>query len=140
MHISALKESKFLKKEDCGGNGILVTIKGVEHVNIAKEGAPEELKYCLYLEECERPLVLNSTNGQLIAQITGQDDWDHWHGHRIVLYNDPAVSFAGKITGGIRARAPRGQAAKVAPAPKPIAQKPAAAPAEPTPSEDDIPF
>jgi len=137
-NINLLKSSNFLKKEDCGPNGILVTIDRIEHLNVAKEGAPEELKYCMFLKECERPMVLNSTNGQIIAQITGQEDWDNWSGARIVLYNDPTVSFGGKLMGGIRVRAPRGQAAKVAP-------KPAPAPApSPAPSDEEadsqVPF
>jgi len=45
MNISELKESRFLKKEDCG-TGILVTISKVTQENVAKEGAPEDLKYC----------------------------------------------------------------------------------------------
>ncbi len=96
MHINELKKSNFLKKEDCG-NGILVTIKNVTQENIAKEGAPEELKWCIHFNEVEKPMVLNSTNGQLIAAILTQDDTDNWTGHKVVLYNDPTVSFGGKI-------------------------------------------
>lgn len=132
--VSVLKKSSFLKKEDCG-HGILVTIKEVAEENIAKEGAPVEYKWCLFTVEHEKPMVLNSTNGQLIAKIIGKNNTDDWAGHKIVLYDDPSVSFGGKITGGIRVRAPRGQAAK--------AVQPAAKPApEPQPEapEDDTPF
>jgi hypothetical protein len=47
----------------------------------------------------------------------------------VVLYVDPNVSYAGKITGGIRLRAPRGKA-KPAPAPK----------VNPDDIDNDIPF
>jgi len=146
MNIAALKDSKFLKKEDCG-QGILVTVKGVEEINVAKEGAPVEFKWCLWLNECDKPMVLNSTNGQIIAAITGSDDTDHWTGHKIVLYNDPNITFGGKLTGGIRARAPKNQPAKPAPAPTPapvqarpvhIAATPAPAPA--FEDDDSVPF
>ena len=147
-NINEIKKSNFLKKEDCG-QGILVTIKEVVQENVAKEGAPEELRWCVFFGECEKPMVLNSTNAQLIAQITGQQTTEAWTGHRVVLYNDPAISFQGKITGGIRVRAPRGQAAaRTAPAPAraaaPAQAAPAPAPAplaaaaEPEP--DDVPF
>lgn len=106
MHVNQLKESKFLKKEDVG-TGLLVTIEGLSQENVSKEGAPEEMKYALHFKETEKPLILNSTNGQLIAQITGEEDTDHWAGHKIVLYNDPTISFGGKIVGGIRCRAPK---------------------------------
>lgn len=152
MHISGLKQSKFLTRNDVGA-GILVTIKELFQENVAKEGAPEELRYCLSFEETEKPMVLNNTNGQIIAQITKSEETDAWPGHKIVCYDDPNVSFGGKLVGGIRVRAPRGQAAKAAPAPthgilgKPV-DRPAAAPAtqalaEPGPQlgdDESVPF
>ena len=136
MHVHELSKSSYLKKEDCGP-GILVTIKGVTQENVAKEGAPEELRWCLHFIEQEKPMVLNSTNGQIIAKITGSEDSDAWNGHKIVLYNDPNVSFAGKVMGGIRVRAPRNQPPK--PAPKPT---PASAPTNDTGAvaDENIPF
>lgn len=106
MHISALKESKFLKRSDVG-SGALVTIRNLTQENVAKEGVEPEMKYCLHFEEVDKPLVLNSTNAQIIASITKQEDTDDWTGHKIVLYDDPNVSFGGKLVGGIRVRAPK---------------------------------
>lgn len=140
MKVSELKSSKFLKKDDVG-NGVLVTIAGVEQVNVAKEGAPEELKWCMHFNELDKPLVLNSTNGQIIEQITGKDDSDDWTGAKIVLYNDPNVSFGGKLTGGIRVRAPKVKAtAKPAPKAKPAPEPEPEAPADGEPAGDDLPF
>jgi len=116
MHISQLKQSRFLTRAEVG-KGALVTIKEVHEENVAKEGAPEEPRWCLSFHELDKPMVLNSTNGQLIAQITKSEDTDHWAGHKIVLYDDPSVSFGGKLVGGIRVRAPRNQPAKPATAP-----------------------
>jgi hypothetical protein len=106
--VGDLKSSKFLKKEDVG-QGALVTIREVSQQNVAKDGAPEEAKWCLHFDEFDKPLVLNSTNGQIIAKITGiENDIEvGWVGKKIVLYDDPNVSYAGKITGGIRVRAPK---------------------------------
>jgi len=106
MHISELKESKFLRKEDCG-QGVLLTIADVQQENVAKEGAPEEMRWCMYFEESEKPMVLNSTNGQIIAKFTGSEESDGWIGREVVLYHDPNVSFGGKLVGGIRVREPR---------------------------------
>jgi len=134
MHISALKQSKFLTRHDVQ-QPILVTIKEVFQDNVAKEGAPEEMKWCLSFSDCEKPMVLNSTNGQIIASITKSEETDEWPGQKIVLYDDPNVSFGGKLVGGIRVRAPRGQAAKaIAAAPKPAPVAP------PEASDDDVPF
>lgn len=106
MNVNQLKDSRFLKKEDVG-NGLLVTIAEVYEENVAKEGAPEEFKWCIKFHEHDKPLVLNATNGQIIAKIAGSEESDAWTGAKVVLYNDPNVSFGGKITGGIRVRAPR---------------------------------
>lgn len=106
--INDIKSSKFLKRSDVGV-GALVTIRSIGQENIAKEGADEELKWVLHFDEFEKPMVLNSTNAQIIAQITGaEDDIEiKWVNQKIVLYDDPNVSFGGKLVGGIRVRAPK---------------------------------
>ena len=125
--ISEMRESKFLKKEDVG-RGVLATIAGCQQHNVAMEGAAPEQKWCLTFHELDKPLVLNSTNIQLCAQICQSEDTDHWIGKRIVLYTDPNVSYGGKLVGGIRVRAPKpSTAAPVVPEPPPI-------------TDDDIPF
>jgi len=128
MNINQLKNSNFLKKEDIEPPR-LVTISDCTEVNVAKEGAPEELRWALHFKELEKPMILNSTNGQIIAKITGSEESDDWDGHKIVLYHDPNVSFGGKLVGGIRVRAPKAGS-------KP---SPATAPEEEL-EDDDIPF
>jgi len=151
MNISGLKQSNFLTRADVGA-GVLVTIKEVHQENVAKQGAPEELRWCLSFAEYEKPMVLNSTNGQLIAQIVKSEETDNWTGAKIVLYDDPSVSFGGKLVGGIRVRAPRGRAAASPQAARglaPVQPKPAPAPApvqvvdtafDAPLEEDDVPF
>lgn len=115
-NLSDLKSSKFLKKEDVG-EGMLVTIKALTKENVAKEGAEEEFKWTIWFEELDKPMVLNSTNGHAIANITGIDHDIEigWVGKKVVLYDDPNVSYAGKITGGIRIRAQKSQTANPLP-------------------------
>lgn len=150
MHVSGLKQSNFLTRADVG-KGQLVTIRQIFQENVAKAGAPEELKWCMSFDECEKPMVLNTTNANIIAAIVKSEETDEWPGHKIVLYDDPTVSFSGKLVGGIRVRAPRGQAAapaqvKPAPAPvRPASQAPGSRRPEPEPeqqSDDDpsVPF
>ena len=118
---SEMRESKFLKQSDVG-RGALGTIESCVQMNVAKEGAEHEMKWCLTFAELDKPLVLNATNIQLCEKIFGSDDTDHWHGKRIVLYTDPNVSYQGKLVGGIRVRAPKPTTAPpppVAPAPNP---------------------
>ncbi len=104
--VRDLKSSKFLTKYDAEPDQ-LVTIAGYEQMNVAMESMAPEHKWVLRFKEMDKPMVLNSTNGQLIAAITGSDDFDAWIGHQVVLYNDKTVSFGGQITGGIRVRARR---------------------------------
>lgn len=147
MHINQLKESKYLKKEDCGP-GILVTIKGLSEENMAMEGQAPDMKWCIHFQEAPKPMALNSTNAQIIAGIVKSEETDDWAGHKIVLYSDPNISFQGKLVGGIRVRAPRNQPAKpalaqpaVAPAPAPAPTAPVRGPeAEGGVSDDDVPF
>ena len=106
MNVDDLKTSKYLKKEDVG-DGMTVTIAGITKQNVALDGAEESLKFVLHFEESDKPMVLNSTNGQAIGKITGiaEDIESKWIGKKIVIYNDPNVIYGGKLMGGIRVRA-----------------------------------
>ena len=106
MRIGEMKESKFLKKEDVG-QGRLFTINKIEKVNVALEDQPKEEKWVTYFREVEKGFVMNWTNLQLIAKAMGSDEVETWTGKQIVLYEDPNVSYGGKLTGGIRCRAPK---------------------------------
>ncbi len=101
--VSDLRDSRFLTKNDVEPD-MLVTIEKYAEENVAMESQAPELKWVLYFKEFDKPLVLNTTNGQVIEILTGTDDFDGWIGKQVVLYNDKTVSFAGKITGGIRVK------------------------------------
>lgn len=136
---SDMRESKFLKQTDVGA-GVVMTVTGCARHNVAKEGAEEEQKWCLELQESDKPLVLNATNIQLCERVFGSDDTDHWVGKKIVLYVDPTVSYGGKVTGGIRVRAPRQKpvaAVPAKPAPVPV---PETEPDNTPDFDDDVPF
>lgn len=141
LNVSALKQSKFLTQVEVG-KGTLLTIREIVQDNVAKEGAPEELKHIMFFEELEKGLVLNSTNGNLIASFLG-DETDDWTGHQVVLYSDPSIMFGGKRVGGIRCRQPRNQATSpmpqtVRPAPARPAARQASRP-EPQPAPELLP-
>ena len=103
MKTSELKQSKFLKKEDCGDDGILVTIHGLKQENVAPDNKPEEFKWVLSFKEADiKPLVLNGTNTRLIEKALGSDETDDWLGKQIVLFNDENVTFGDEVVGGVR--------------------------------------
>lgn len=126
-NINEMKSSKYLKQEDVG-TGKLLTITECTQQNVAKENDPKEMKWCLYFEEEEKPLILNASNIELCAMATGEQNSDNWAGHKVVLFTDPTVMYAGKRTGGVRIRAAKNQA------------KPAPAQAASDAAEADIPF
>jgi hypothetical protein len=138
--VHEMKDSKFLKKEDVG-TGMLVTIASIDRENVAKEGADPEMKFVMRFEELDKPLVLNQTNIQACQMACGgEDDTDAWVGHKIVLYDDPNVSYAGKITGGIRLRAPKKAVQQAIKESKEILSRNKTPPKTIEELEDDIPF
>ena len=134
-NVSQLKKSNFLTQNDCDPP-ILVTISGWSEKNVAQAGADPDERICLHFTEHEKPLVLNSTNGNIIAAITGTGEIEDWTGTKIVLYKDPTIQYAGKIVGGIRVRAPKNQQAAK---PNPAMKRQQIEPDAPEP-EDTIPF
>ena len=117
-------KSKYLAKDDVGENGMILTIKGVRMETLESDDGNED-KVVLHFSENVKPMVLNRTNAQLIAFATGAKNAGEAKGKKIVVYNDPTVSFGGKIVGGLRIR-------KLTGAPK-------AAPAE-AEFNDEVPF
>ena len=102
-NVNDLKSSKFLTKNDVEPE-VVATITAFEEMNVALESQAPEMKWCLHFKELPKPMVLNKTNGDLIAAVTGSEEFGDWVGKQITLFNDKSVSFAGKLTGGIRVK------------------------------------
>lgn len=111
MRAGDMIESKYLKQSDIDGE-VIVTIQKIGQGNVAMEDQPEELKWMIRFKEFKKPMVLNSTNIQLLEKACGEET-DDWSGQEVILYVDPNVSFGGKLTGGLRLKS-----AKPASAPK----------------------
>lgn len=135
MKVHEMIPSRFLKKEDCPAP-LLLTIAKITNEQVDKDS--DEWKYAMWFQEQEKPLLLNSTNIQLCAAILNSDESDDWVGRKVVLYNDPTIMFAGRVTGGLRIRAPKNQPkpapAKTAPKPAPVEEEGMAG------MDDDPPF
>lgn len=58
----------------------------------------------MFFDGLEKPLVMNSTNGQIIAALLGSEESDDWIGQSVQLYTDPSITYNGKLVGGIRVR------------------------------------
>ncbi len=127
--LNDIKDSNYLTKEDCEPN-IQVTVSHCKEEDVSMANQPARMKHVLYFEGIEKGMVLNLTNFQRIAQLSGRDDTDNWKGVQFTLYNDPTVDFGGKLVGGIRVWVP--QAAPPGMPPQ--------VPATPPPTDADVPF
>lgn len=135
MKIGQMMGGKYLKKDDCDPL-LLLTIKEFVEENVAGSDQPEERKWVMRFSDSEKGLVMNTTNLQLAAIAFGSQDTDDWIGRQIVCFNDPSVSFGGKVTGGVRVRAPKKKAAS-----KPVVpQEPDGRPVPFDDMDDDVPF
>ena len=113
-------ESKFLKRADVGEDGTVLTIKGFK-VESVKGDEGDEDKVVMHFVEDVKPMILNKTNSSLLAVCTGVRTAGEAKGKQIVVYDDPTISFGGRITGGLRIKkvpgapkaAPKGAAAGV---------------------------
>lgn len=118
--------SKYLKKEDVGDDGVVLTIKGFKYETVEGDNGDEQ-KLVMYFHEKYNPMVINRTNAQLIPIATGAQNAGDAKDKEIVVYNDPSISFGGKVTGGLRIK-------KVPGAPKRVEA------GDLTDIESDVPF
>lgn len=125
--IGEMIESKYLKQSDFP-DPLIVTVAKVGKINIAKEGDQPENKWAVRFQEFPKPMLLNSTNIQLLAKACNSDDTDGWIGKEVIVYTDESVSFGGQVVGGLRIRRQ-----EQAPTRKPAVQKP-------SPMDDGVPL
>lgn len=100
--------SKYLKKEDVGEDGVILTIKGFKYETVEGDNGDEQ-KLIMYFHEKYNPMVVNRTNAQLLAIATGAANAGQAKDKEIVVYNDPTISFGNKVTGGLRIKKIAGQ-------------------------------
>ena len=132
--ISEMLPSNYLKQSDFPDDYV-VTVRSIEKKNIAMDGKPPDYKWLAFYAEFEKPMVLNSTNIQLMAKATGSEDTDDWIGKQIIVFVDENVSFGGELVGGLRIRKHKAAAPAAAPKRAPSV----AAPAKAVAGNDDEP-
>jgi len=106
--IGEMKNSRFLTQHELGEAGRILTVQTVDQQNVAPENQPRDMKWVMHFEEeWAKPLVLNRINTELAAKLLKSDDTDDWQGKQMVAFQDPTISYAGQLKGGIRLRAVR---------------------------------
>lgn len=135
----------YLKAEDLPLNArVVVTVESVTVAEVGKEGEDKQKKLALRFRGKEKLLLLNVTNANMMAEISGSRDYDHWPGHSAILYRT-MTDFAGKRVPALRLDHPTAVPASVPPKPAPPVWKPAAPIARPpaeafVSTDDDVPF
>ena len=128
MNIDSAFPSTYLKASDLGSSAPLVTIDRVE---VEPVGRDREMKPVLYFKGKEKGVVLNKTNSNMIATLTGSRDTDDWSGCQVRLYAT-TTEFGGETVECIRVKGAGPQAKPVPRAPEPVAVTPV--------DDDSIPF
>lgn len=85
-----------------GGDQIL-TIKDVYEQEVRSKDSGTELKLTLIFEEADLPMVLNRTNADMIAHVTGSNYTQDWIGKKIKVGTSRVKAF-GDVFDAIRVR------------------------------------
>lgn len=104
MKVADMFPSKWLKKEDVA-NPVTATIARITQEEMNDDGGGKVLKHIVYFNGNIKPMVLNKTNALIVSTFLG-DDPSTWVGRSVEIYADPTIQMKGKITGGLRMRAP----------------------------------
>jgi|ERR1035438_7217866 hypothetical protein len=100
--LSEMFPSKYLKSSDIDVD-YEVTIAEIAKDTVG-QGDQQEEKFIVYFNEFDKGLVLNVTNGNLIAAQHGEDTAG-WKGKKVVLSVED-VTFQGKVVPAIRIKRP----------------------------------
>lgn len=87
------------------GGDLIVTIKYVRNEEVQNPKGFREIKTIAYFQENDiKPMILNKTNMNTIAEIYGTPYVEEWQGRAIQIYYDKTVRFSKKTVGGLRIR------------------------------------
>ena len=96
--------SNYLKQSDFDANGTILSVKDLEQKNVAQDDQEPDLKWVIYFNEFDKPMVLNTTNINAMAEACDSENSDDWMGQEVVVYVDPNINYGGKRVGGLRVR------------------------------------
>ena len=93
-HFKKSFPSRFTQAADFDNGPITVTIKSTANEDFGTKDNPQE-KPVAFFDEDMRPVVLNITRCEAIAEIAGSEGMDDWPGTRVQL-SKGATRFQGK--------------------------------------------
>lgn len=95
-------ESRYLKQDDVGEDGMILTVKGFSRDGFDRDDGSKEEKTCVHWVENVRPMVLGPTTAEQLRDATGATVAREAKGKQVVAFADRTVMFGGKRTGGLR--------------------------------------
>jgi hypothetical protein len=102
-NINQYFPSQWLRSEDLNGPSV-VTIIQVRDVKFpGQRGESDQIKPVLVFRELEKDMIVNKTNFQALARITGRDSTEEWIGSKIQLRVEQVSAF-GDVVDAIRIR------------------------------------
>ena len=96
-------KKRFLGQADFSEEPEDFEVTDIQKMNVARDDQPPEFKPAMFISGHDRPLPLNKTNCDTMWIALGKRLKD-WIGHRVSIWVDPTVSFAGERKGGVRLR------------------------------------
>jgi hypothetical protein len=100
---SYVGDAQYQKKEDLS-DPVDTTLLWIKEERVTAPGKDTKTRLVAYFDGLPKGLVLNTTNCETLADITGTDDPNEWKDVALQLYVDPDVNYGGKKAGGIRIR------------------------------------
>ena len=95
MNINELYPSDYLKAADLKGKSVLLKMEAVEMKELGSDKKP-----VLYFKGKDKGLVLNKTNGMIIASVYGPET-SNWSGKEVKIYPGK-TSFNGQMVDCIK--------------------------------------
>ena len=100
MKLKKLFPSRFVKAEDVEGRPVVAIVTQVVQQLVGDDAKP------VVFFEGSKPLVLNKTNGNVIAVLADSEETNDWPGTVVELYAT-TTEFGGKVVPCVRIRAPQ---------------------------------
>jgi hypothetical protein len=102
---SEVFQSKWLSAADLNGGSVVATIKVAALETLKGFDGADTQKVVLYFAHKLKPLPLNRTNYDSVANIAGTDETDDWPGTKVEPFVNKEI-VKGKLTDCVRIRKP----------------------------------